>query len=938
MSQPRNLWMGLLPLALLWLWVAWSQTPAFEREVADRSGAAIAGAASAIDGVAVTARGRDIRIGGLGLEADAAEKARAAAEAAAGVRLAKADLKPVPAIKPYVFIVERAGKRVSLSGYAPSRQARAELVSAARSAAGKDGLVVDELKFGAGAPAAFATIAGHGVKQLANLPNGRFALSGTNYSLSGTAADSAAYSAVAAAMQDLPKGARAGKIAVLPPEASGYRFSVARDGGKIILSGVVPDLKTRDALIAAAKQAVGNSGSVESKLQFASGSPPGFAAVAKSGIGLAAALGQGRFSYIGGNASLSGQAPDSAAYAKVLQALAGLPVTGTKRADGVIAPSVKVYSFEASRSGNTITLSGNVPDAETRSAVVQVAKSSSAGIVVKDGLAFASGAPKNFAALANHGVGLVGQLKAGVYRLKDGIATLEGEAPSAPVYVSVVEAMKQLPAGGKVASVKVVPPPARPYLFMAHNLGSKFSLQGYVGSPALRDRLRAAVRATGKTVEDKLEFRSGAIGEFEAAAISGIKLAAGLKGGSFKLQDNTITFSGEAENKEQYIRALTLLANFPRSVRPGAVNVIPPVAKPYTWSVERKDGVVVIAGYVPDEAMRAEIERQAKLLFPGAKISNTLQIARGTPAGDFAGAVKLALQQAAKLSSGRVSITDGELRLSGNSGDAAKAEQLRALRRMQLPRGFKLGQVEVMAPLPKKVRVDLPPVAQVVVPPRLVEEAKRRAEAEARAKAQAAAQAREAARLKAEAEARARAAADQKAKAAAEAAAKAAAEEKARAAEKAKAEAAAAKSRATKSQAGSNQSANKTGSNTSGGKCAALVAAQKPIQVHFVSGKRALLNEAKPVLNAALKHAVELARRCPDVKLLLKGHADFKGTRRDNLVLSTGRTFTIKRALIRAGFKRENIVTESYGEDRPVADNEDFFGRVKNRRVEIIFQ
>jgi OmpA-OmpF porin, OOP family len=478
----------------------------------------------------------------------------------------------------------------------------------------------------------------------------------------------------------------------------------------------------------------------------------------------------------------------------------------------------------------------------------------------------------------------VAQLKSGTFRLKGTAASLEGNAPTPGVYIGVTSAMRKLPAGGRTALVDVLPPPADPYLFSVQNSGSTIVLQGYVPSPDLRHRLISAAQTTGKKVGDRLVYASGAHVDFEAAATTGIKLAALLHDSALILQGNTFSFKGEASNHGDYNGARTLLANFPRSVRPAGVNVSPPLAKPYMWSVERNGPVVRISGFVPDEAAHAELERQAKVLFPGATVANEAKIARGTPDGDFIGAAKLALQHVQKMTSGRVDIVDDTIKISGAASDYQAAEHLRKSPQHKAPRGMKLAAINVSAPLPEKVLVDLPPPAPLMVPPGLAAEGKVRVEGEVRTRIETAA------------------------------------------------------GTGMEKQPPDKPSTDIRGVTGSDAACAALVSTTAPVSLYFVSGTRKLLAQSREPLRMLVAKAVEMGGKCPATKIILKGHADFKGARRDNMILATGRTFTIKRVLVKAGFKRSQIETLSYGEDRPVADNTTFDGRVKNRRVVVEFK
>ena len=197
---------------------------------------------------------------------------------------------------------------------------------------------------------------------------------------------------------------------------------------------------------------------------------------------------------------------------------------------------------------------------------------------------------------------------------------------------------------------------------------------------------------------------------------------------------------------------------------------------------------------------------------------------------------------------------------------------------------MKLAAINVSAPLPEKVLVDLPPPAPLMVPPGLAAEGKVRVEGEVRTRIETAA------------------------------------------------------GTGTEKLQPDKPSTDIRGNTGSDAACAALVSTTAPVSLYFVSGTRKLLAQSREPLRMLVAKAVEMGGKCPATKIIQKGHADFKGARRDNMILATGRTFTIKRVLVKAGFKRSQIETLSYGEDRPVADNTTFDGRVKNRRVVVEFK
>lgn len=72
-------------------------------------------------------------------------------------------------------------------------------------------------------------------------------------------------------------------------------------------------------------------------------------------------------------------------------------------------------------------------------------------------------------------------------------------------------------------------------------------------------------------------------------------------------------------------------------------------------------------------------------------------------------------------------------------------------------------------------------------------------------------------------------------------------------------------------------------------------------------------------------------------KITLAGNTDNSADSLYNLKLSDNRTNAVKSYLISKGFKENIISTNYFGEEKPIATNENDEGKQKNRRVDIIF-
>jgi outer membrane protein OmpA-like peptidoglycan-associated protein len=74
----------------------------------------------------------------------------------------------------------------------------------------------------------------------------------------------------------------------------------------------------------------------------------------------------------------------------------------------------------------------------------------------------------------------------------------------------------------------------------------------------------------------------------------------------------------------------------------------------------------------------------------------------------------------------------------------------------------------------------------------------------------------------------------------------------------------------------------------------------------------------------------------PELNLRIEGHTDSTGSEEYNQQLSEERADSVRRFLHAQGVSFDRMVSEGYGELRPVADNSTKDGRQRNRRVEIV--
>ncbi|HEU5451470.1 MAG TPA: peptidoglycan-associated lipoprotein Pal, partial [Terriglobales bacterium] len=76
----------------------------------------------------------------------------------------------------------------------------------------------------------------------------------------------------------------------------------------------------------------------------------------------------------------------------------------------------------------------------------------------------------------------------------------------------------------------------------------------------------------------------------------------------------------------------------------------------------------------------------------------------------------------------------------------------------------------------------------------------------------------------------------------------------------------------------------------------------------------------------------------PNVKVLIEGHCDDRGSEEYNLALGDSRATSMKEALLKAGVEAERIKTISYGKEKPFCSSDDEPCWQQNRRAHLVFQ
>jgi OmpA-OmpF porin, OOP family len=121
-----------------------------------------------------------------------------------------------------------------------------------------------------------------------------------------------------------------------------------------------------------------------------------------------------------------------------------------------------------------------------------------------------------------------------------------------------------------------------------------------------------------------------------------------------------------------------------------------PEAKPFVWSAERDVVRVALGGSAPLPAVKGKLLEAARASLGGVEVVDQMNLARGAPSR-FDAAALLLIDQIGKLKDGKLTISDGNVTLSGMARDLGGREAIASALK-SLPDGFKVSANDVKAP------------------------------------------------------------------------------------------------------------------------------------------------------------------------------------------------------------------------------------------------
>jgi OmpA-OmpF porin, OOP family len=168
---------------------------------------------------------------------------------------------------------------------------------------------------------------------------------------------------------------------------------------------------------------------------------------------------------------------------------------------------------------------------------------------------------------------------------------------------------------------------------------------------------------------------------------------------SFDGRDATLT--GKAAEETEPKKALdTVRRVWGVRVADNRTDLIEKLAT-YVWTATREEGKVLrLGGSVPGEQTRRAVLNAAKAAFPGHRIEDGMNLARGAPSRVvFLSGVGFGLKQLASLKQGSVQLSNTDFSIAGQAPDTPSFKTVRSQVTNNLPKGLTLAMERVTGPV-----------------------------------------------------------------------------------------------------------------------------------------------------------------------------------------------------------------------------------------------
>lgn len=357
------------------------------------------------------------------------------------VRL-KSEKLAAPLAKPYVWSARGAGNQLVLAGHVPSDSQREQLLGAARRLFPRL-TVVDRMTLASGEPRDWTRATSTALAEIVALETPVAEITDATVTIAGVAPDEGYLGGIRQALRrDMPSTFRLVdqlkfKLPAIKP-VSPFTTSLELQPQSVIATGYVPNEAGKKALLDAIAARLPNR-RVEDRLQIADGAPEGWVQCAQAGVLGLGRLGNGRLQLVDRALTVQGATDQEALNAELpgaVRTAAGTACTPDVRIAFTAAPEPSL-TWLAKFANREIVLSGEVPDAATKSNLVASAGRLFPATRIIDQMTVAQVAPQRWPGVAEKGLELLSKLHSGEARIERSSLSITGEAHE-PAVIGVI--------------------------------------------------------------------------------------------------------------------------------------------------------------------------------------------------------------------------------------------------------------------------------------------------------------------------------------------------------------------------------------------------------------------------------------------------------------------------------------------------------------------
>lgn len=382
--------------------------------------------------------------------------------------------------------------------------------------------------------------------------------------------------------------------------------------------------------------------------------------------------------FSGRDAIVSGRAPDEGTPRKAIQAVRSIWGVRVVRAKTDLIRRVSTYSWTAAVRENRITVSGHVPNTDTRQSVLRIIKTNFPKFEIEDDMNLARGGPEADLWLARISFAMkqLRYLTRGRVQLTNDELRISGEALDFTSYKTLGSQLSGvIPHGISRTMNEVTRPTVDPFEWQVKLEGQQLVLNGHVPNERLREDLFARAKAgfSKLAIVDRMETARGAPRGWDRVAKLALSQLARMTSGEAELIGRDLSVVGKTTTEARADEIVTTLRReLPETYKLVENITFPkpvyPVSSPYVTTVEWQNQAVLVTGSVPGPLDQSWLLEFIKQQFPDAEVNSKVGFASGQING-WKSCLTAGLESLKKFSAGRIQIVGRRLELRTKTPD-----------------------------------------------------------------------------------------------------------------------------------------------------------------------------------------------------------------------------------------------------------------------------